>query len=449
MVFREVSRLPVSFLKEADVHTKLNGLPAVIDLGKAAAEACLSLGPFSRQSCTPAELPRPLSSLSSQGPLLELREGVSVARSGGSFFAGNRQVGVVDWWNGAGNPLIFDTRRSSLLHQSLRGWTLGDEAAPQVLRYRWSRSPIVTLGRPQEGKSSAGLAFHQHERSWLLLASGCKRWYFYAGSNPPNTALQRFEEEEFRLRELVVTGTGAESCLLSHDQQPGECMLVPDGVWHCTYNLNYPIDSTKQELTFGLGGLGAIRSDAEAAAAEGDLKRLDELLPQISESERPCIAKVAAEQSQLEVLKWIASKPSLSKALLSADSDGSTALHWAAASGSSEVTSWLLTLPGATAEPRDLHGTTPAHWASRSGSPEVYKVLFKAGADLEAKDEYAACTPLHMLAAEGHRLAADWLLSEAKVNPGIRDKFGRLPEDWALLLGHSEIAARLQKQRSG
>merc|ERR1719329_1497619 len=100
---------------------------------------------------------------------------------------------------------MFDTRRRSDLHQALR------VEPPPFLRL-WSRSPIATLGRqaardihPASGnsESAGGLAFHRHERNWLLLLSGRKRWFFRTGDAEPATALERVSEEHLASREAT------------------------------------------------------------------------------------------------------------------------------------------------------------------------------------------------------------------------------------------------------
>lgn len=196
-------------------------------------------------------------------PLVELRPLANVARSGGSFSA-RKMATLEEWQRGVGHSLVFDTRRRSEVHQLLSLSTL-PEAQP--LRF-WSRSPVATLGRPrgvgQENEDGNGLAFHRHERNWLLLLTGTKRWYFHGGT--PVTALQRVSEESLIKAEVEAATAGE---LQSHEQKPGECMLIPDGYWHCTYN-----DPAEQDMTFGVGGMGRFHSEVEALCAFGFLAEL-------------------------------------------------------------------------------------------------------------------------------------------------------------------------------
>lgn len=57
--------------------------------------------------------------------------------------------------------------------------------------------------------------------------------------------------------------------LQSHVQRPGECILIPDGHWHCTYNQG-------EQLTVGVGGMGGMRSEVEVLCAFGAVAELRE-----------------------------------------------------------------------------------------------------------------------------------------------------------------------------
>eukprot|EP00931_Biecheleriopsis_adriatica_P115338 TRINITY_DN91144_c0_g1_i1.p1 TRINITY_DN91144_c0_g1~~TRINITY_DN91144_c0_g1_i1.p1 ORF type:complete len:431 (+),score=82.36 TRINITY_DN91144_c0_g1_i1:59-1351(+) len=419
--WRRLSRLPVTSLAKPDLHALLGGQPAVLDLGAQSVVAALLAG---RCEGTSSRLPCLLWRL--RGVHFDLRPAGAVARSGGAFCTGEESRRCAEEW------------RSSDLHQALRAWSLGEEVAPSHLRQRWSRSPIATLGRPQ-ASDAAGLSFHRHERSWLLLASGRKRWYFYTGPEMPATSLDRVSEDELLLRE----GPGG-SFFSTHEQVPGEVVLIPDGVWHCTYNGG-------EELTFGVGGMGRLDSDAEAWAAQGDLEALKEVPSQWLKPIASQLARTAAEQAQLPVLRWLAAeglgRPGVNVLTAADPATGAAALHYAAAAGAPEVVAWLLKFDDVTSDVRDSHGATPAHWAARSGSKDVLAELWKADADLQAVDKHSACTPLHLMAAEGHWAAATWLLDVAHASPAALDAQRRLPEDWAELSGHTDLAAWLRDKR--
>ncbi|OLP93292.1 hypothetical protein AK812_SmicGene24838 [Symbiodinium microadriaticum] len=114
--------------------------------------------------------------------------------------------------------------------------------------------PFLSTPRAEtlEDIAAGGLSFHRHERNWLLLLSGRKRWYFHAGE--PATALARVSEEELQQREADCG-----SLVQMHDQTPGECILIPDGHWHCTYN-------STEHFTFGVGGMGRICDKSKSYA---------------------------------------------------------------------------------------------------------------------------------------------------------------------------------------
>ncbi|CAE7667833.1 unnamed protein product, partial [Symbiodinium sp. CCMP2456] len=115
--------------------------------------------------------------------------------------------------------------------------------------------------------------------------------YFHAGE--PATALARVPEEELQKREA-----GFGPLVQMHDQTPGECILIPDGHWHCTYN-------STEHFTFGVGGMGRIGSVSEALAAEGDVDALRQSPAEVLQAEAPQLLSTSAEQGQLSVLKFL------------------------------------------------------------------------------------------------------------------------------------------------
>ncbi|CAJ1354347.1 unnamed protein product [Effrenium voratum] len=403
MQWRPLARLPPSVLREPRLHELLGGAPAVLDLGGSALAEALA---------------RWRGIVSGSGGLhLDVRPLHSVARSGGGFGAPKRLT-LAEWQSGDG-PLVFDTRRGSDLHRALKIWTLPEAKA----LWSWSRSPVATLGKPDKRE---GLAFHRHERNWLLLLTGAKRWYFHEA---PSTALERVSEET--LKETEVGG-------LTHQQQPGELMLLPDGIWHCTYNCS-------GSITLGLGGMGRLRSAAEAFCAFGDCEALRKVPLDVLSAEAAQLCCTAAEQDQLPALKCLHELLGAA-ALQKAYSRTATPLHVAAGAGAMEVLTWLLEARAFDTDVRDEHGATPGHWAARSGKVEVLSHLWEAGADLQAREQHSGCSPLHLMAAEGHEAAALWLLDHGGKQP--LDTQGRLPEDWAAAAGHKALAERLAAERA-
>ncbi len=124
-----------------------------------------------------------------------------------------------------------------------------------------------------------------------------------------------------------------------------------------------------------------------------------------------------------------------------AQSDGMTALHWAAARNDATIARALL-YAGATVQARTrLGGYTPLHLASRAGSREVVDVLVAQGADVDA---YTATgvTALHFAAdADAAAVAAALLAGGADVD--ARDDFSqRTPLMFAAVRG-ADAAARV------
>ena len=89
----------------------------------------------------------------------------------------------------------------------------------------------------------------------------------------------------------------------------------------------------------------------------------------------------AAERGDLETVRALLRQGADAN---TAQSDGMTALHWAASNNDLEIARTLL-YAGATARATTrLGGYTPLHLASRAGHPEVASALLEAGADPDA-----------------------------------------------------------------
>eukprot|EP00928_Gymnodinium_smaydae_P067143 TRINITY_DN50088_c0_g1_i1.p1 TRINITY_DN50088_c0_g1~~TRINITY_DN50088_c0_g1_i1.p1 ORF type:complete len:479 (-),score=28.53 TRINITY_DN50088_c0_g1_i1:345-1781(-) len=437
--------------RDHSLHQHLAGCPAVVDLTDSDS--------FRRSSRTKSTSANRQLFDALAGVHLQFRSSQAVARSGGAFRASNAGCGSAsqrfeEWvrseQSGRGTqPLVFDTRRNSEVNKVV--WNNAGVAVPLPLR-TWSRSPIVTLGctvqacdskSSQQSVPSGGLPFHQHERSWLLLLSGMKRWYFLVGE-VPSTALKRVSEEKLLMTEDTRSSSG-DTILYTHDQCPGECILVPDGVWHCTYNMPGSTTSERdQMLVAGLGGLGACGDILEYFAAQGDIDSLQAAGSGDGLSAAACrLARVAAEQAQINVLRFLFDAYGATP-LLQGDANGATPLHVAAGAGHVDAVRYLIER-GANVNQRDVHGATPAHWVARSGDSAVLGVIRDNGGDLEAVDDVYSCRPLHLLASEGHIEAVRWVVNEGHADPGCRDAFGRQPCDWAAAAGHNELSVWLQE----
>ncbi len=121
---------------------------------------------------------------------------------------------------------------------------------------------------------------------------------------------------------------------------------------------------------------------------------------------------------------------------------GRTLLHWAARMGHTEVTKILLKA-GAELNAKDEDGDTPLHGAALDGHTEVARILVKAGAKVNAKDK-DGLTPLYGAALDGHTEVARILLKAgAKVNAEI--KGGSTPLLWAAHQGHAGFVKILLK----
>lgn len=105
------------------------------------------------------------------------------------------------------------------------------------------------------------------------------------------------------------------------------------------------------------------------------------------------------------------------QAVLRADNDKRTALHWAASSGLSAEAIRALCDCGADLEARDASGWTPLMIAASAGRAEVVRQLIYAGADASAANPRGQ-TGLHYAASKGHLDVAKVLLEEG---PGGAD----------------------------
>lgn len=122
--------------------------------------------------------------------------------------------------------------------------------------------------------------------------------------------------------------------------------------------------------------------------------------------------------------------------------DGTTALHWAAYRGYTEVARVLLKA-NATVNARSFKGWTPLHEAAINNQKPMVLLLIDSGALLNAQADDSQ-TPLHFAAEQGHGTIVCLLLERgAKVDE--RDNLGRTPYDLAVTEGNRSVARYLSR----
>jgi cytohesin len=125
------------------------------------------------------------------------------------------------------------------------------------------------------------------------------------------------------------------------------------------------------------------------------------------------------------------------------DSDGATALHYAALRGNQDVVEFLVGR-GADVNAKDkVYGFIPLHYVDgiHADGIHVVELFIAKGANVNAKDRWG-WTPLDS-AAESGRLAVAKLLIKAGANVNSRYAWGQTPLDWAADRGHTAVVQLL------
>lgn len=121
-----------------------------------------------------------------------------------------------------------------------------------------------------------------------------------------------------------------------------------------------------------------------------------------------------------------------------------TALHWAAAGGSTEAVRFLLAEP-VNADPRAARNNnfTPLHSAAMHGHAAVCEILLGAGADVNVQTNPQGYAPLHSAAFAGHIAAIRVLLAHGAKRE-LRNYRNERPADTARRTGQTETAQMLE-----
>ncbi|XP_049320598.1 caskin-2 isoform X1 [Astyanax mexicanus] len=122
------------------------------------------------------------------------------------------------------------------------------------------------------------------------------------------------------------------------------------------------------------------------------------------------------------------------------DSDGFSALHHAALTGTVDLLSLLLEAQ-ATVDIKDSNGMRPLHYAAWQGKAESVLMLLRAGASVNGVSQDGQI-PLHLAAQYGHYEVSEMLLQHQS-NPCMVNKAKKTPLDLACEFGRLKVAQLL------
>uniref|UniRef100_A0A8C4SMH2 Caskin-2-like n=1 Tax=Erpetoichthys calabaricus TaxID=27687 RepID=A0A8C4SMH2_ERPCA len=122
------------------------------------------------------------------------------------------------------------------------------------------------------------------------------------------------------------------------------------------------------------------------------------------------------------------------------DSDGFSALHFAALTGTTDLISLLLEAQ-ATVDIKDNNGIRPLHYAAWQGMADKVFMLLRAGASVNMASQDGQI-PLHLAAQYGHYEVSEMLLQHQS-NPCILNKVQKTPLDLACEFGRLKVAQLL------
>ncbi|XP_031179779.1 caskin-2-like isoform X3 [Sander lucioperca] len=122
------------------------------------------------------------------------------------------------------------------------------------------------------------------------------------------------------------------------------------------------------------------------------------------------------------------------------DSDGFSALHHAALTGTPELLSLLLEAQ-ATVDIKDINGMRPLHYAAWQGKADSVLLLLRAGASVNSTS-HDGQVPLHLSAQYGHYEVSEMLLQHQS-NPCLMNKAKKTPLDLTCEFGRLKVAQLL------
>jgi ankyrin repeat protein len=112
-------------------------------------------------------------------------------------------------------------------------------------------------------------------------------------------------------------------------------------------------------------------------------------------------------------------------------------LHIAAFFGLRKILERLIS-KGANVKEADEGGTTALHLAAENGHDEIVLVLFKNGANIDARETKYGQTPLHLAALNGHKAVTETLLQNG-AQADLKDKEGWMAIHVAVWTGKGEV----------
>jgi len=191
-------------------------------------------------------------------------------------------------------------------------------------------------------------------------------------------------------------------------------------------------------------------ADVNAKNKNGDLPTHLALRGHLGSAKKEVLELLIAKGPKLSCIQISAYKGDLAKVrsfveqgidVDSRDSEGRTALYYAAIQGKRDVVEFLLSR-GANVNAKDKDvAFMPLHHAVGGGHKDVVELLIAKGADVNAKDKYG-WTPLDSSVYGGNTDIPE-LLIEAGANVNSRYGWGQTPLIWAAQEGHRPVVQLL------